>query len=127
MIYRQPRDWSQGQPFRMAEIHIYLNGNSIFIQERYPHRSTNLRTSHVIDHENKSLRKFSGNHLIGSEGVVVVRIPSVIVRNVGDIGDFWKGMSATLEQAQGSASAFGSPLESLHNLIDQLQRNWASI
>jgi hypothetical protein len=49
------------------------------------------------------------------------------VRNVGDLVDFRQGMSAAFNQAQRSASAFWGPLKSLHDLIEQLQRNWVSI
>jgi hypothetical protein len=49
------------------------------------------------------------------------------VRNIGDLVDFRQGMSAAFNQAQGSASAFWCPLDSLHNLIEYLRRNWVSI
>jgi hypothetical protein len=78
----------------MAEIRTYLNDNSILIQEHYSHRSTNLRTSHVIDHKDKLLRKFSGNHLIGSERIIVVRVSSVTKTKVSK--DLEQYMAKTL-------------------------------
>jgi len=44
-------------------------------------------------------------------------------RNVGNLVDFRQGISVALNQAQCSASAFWCPLESLHDLIEELQRN----
>jgi hypothetical protein len=48
-------------------------------------------------------------------------------RNIGDMVDFREGVSGALDQAQCSTSAFGSPLESLHDVFDKLQKNWGSI
>jgi len=56
-------------------------------------------------------------------GIACFEIPKGAFRNVGDVGNFRKEMLAALDQPQGSASAFGSPLESLHNVIDQLRKN----
>jgi hypothetical protein len=51
----------------------------------------------------KSLKSFSGN--------------------VSDLGDFIQGVSAALDQSQGSTSLLGGPLEGLHDLIKLLRRN----
>ena len=45
------------------------------------------------------------------------------VRNVNNVVDFRQGMLVALNQAQCSASPFWCPLESLHELIEELQRN----
>ena len=44
-------------------------------------------------------------------------------RDVGDLGDFGKGMSATLDQAQDATPFFRGPLMSLHDVLHQLRRN----
>jgi len=63
-----------------------------------------------------------------TEGVVALsQLLKGLVGNVGDVADFKQGMSAPLDQPQGSASAFGCPLESLHGVVDELRKNWISI
>ena len=56
-------------------------------------------------------------------GIAPFEIPKGVFRNVGDIGNFREEMSATLDQLQGSVSAFGSSFKSLYDVIDQLQHN----
>jgi hypothetical protein len=70
----------------------------------------------------RQLRWTTGTYFVQG-GIALFEIPKGAFRNVGDVGDFREGMSAALDQAQGSASSFGSPLESLHDVIDQLRKN----
>ena len=68
----------------------------------------------------------TGTYFVDGE-IALFEIPKGAFRNIGDMENFREEMSATLNQLQGSVSAFGSSLKSLYDIIDQLQHNWNSI
>ena len=55
--------------------------------------------------------------------ITLLEISKGSFRNVGDVGNFREGMSATLDQPQGSASSLRSPLMSLHDIDNQPRKN----
>ena len=54
---------------------------------------------------------------------MLFEISNCSFKNVNDLANFRQEMSAALDKPQGSTSSLGSPMGSLHNLIDSLQRN----
>jgi len=74
----------------------------------------------------RQLGWMAGSHFIQGSVALSERSKSS-VGNISDLVDFRQGMLVAFNQAQCSASAFWGPLESLHDLIEPLQRNWASI
>ena len=71
---------------------------------------------------NGQLGRTTGSYFIEG-GVALFEISKCSFRNVGDLVDFRQGMSAALDEPQGSTSSLGSPVGSLHDSIDLLQRN----
>jgi hypothetical protein len=70
----------------------------------------------------RQLGRTAGTYFV-ERGIALFEISNGSFRNVGDVGNFREGMSATLDQPQDSTSTFRSPLECLHDLIDHLRKN----
>ena len=55
--------------------------------------------------------------------VALFEVSKCTFGHVGDLSNFLKGMSAPMEQRQGSASSLRSPLMGLHDVFDYLPRD----
>jgi hypothetical protein len=59
--------------------------------------------------------------------VALLEVSKHSYRDVGNFGNLTQSMSSPLEQSQGSASSLRHPLDSPHDVFEQLSKNWCSI